>query len=63
MKPIEISAGGRSGTYEVQGGLITVYDKVTGRKKTTQIGASSPETLARIMLREIMLGWQRGEMS
>jgi hypothetical protein len=43
------------GSYETDGGMITVTAP-WGSKKTTQLGGSagSPETLARIMLREML---------
>jgi hypothetical protein len=41
-----------SGTWSVFGGRITVIAP-DGRQQTTQLGSSTPETLARLMLIEI----------
>jgi hypothetical protein len=40
------------GTYEVKDGMITTTSGKS--KKTTQVGGSPPEVLARIMLREMV---------
>ncbi len=41
-----------SGTYTVIGGVITVTAE-NGRQLRTQLGATPPETLAKILLREL----------
>jgi len=41
-----------SGTYTVIGGVITVT-AANGRQLRTQLGATPPETLAKILLREL----------
>jgi hypothetical protein len=43
-----------TGVYSVFGGTITVTGS-DGRQKTTQLGASLPESLARMMLIELEL--------
>ncbi|WP_020187094.1 hypothetical protein [Methylopila sp. 73B] len=42
------------GTYEVSDGMITVREKSTGRTKMTQLGGTPAETLAKMLLREIV---------
>ncbi|MEH6647972.1 hypothetical protein [Sulfitobacter sp.] len=42
-----------SGTYEVENGLVTVTAP-NGISTTTQVGDSPAETIARMMLREIV---------
>jgi hypothetical protein len=49
MPEIEISVRGR---YEVQGGIVTVVYR--GRKKSTQVGDSPPESIARLLLSELV---------
>ena len=50
MPEIEIEIPFR-GTYEVQGGIVTV--KYRGRKKSAEVGPS-PESIARLLLRELV---------
>jgi hypothetical protein len=49
MHEIEIPV---RGTYEVQGDIVTVVYR--GRKKSTQVGGSPPESIARLLLRELV---------
>jgi hypothetical protein len=50
---VEIEFGGRtvSGFYRVKRGLISV--STSQGSKATQVGGSPPESLARVMLREL----------
>lgn len=52
-KTTKICADGRSGTYEVKDGIVTVQDDATGRRKPTQIGNLPVEHVALMLLREI----------
>ena len=51
MPEIEIPV---RGTYEVQEGMVTVVYR--GRKKSAEVGGSLPETIARLVLRELVEG-------
>lgn len=47
-------------TYSVEQGLITVGTSF--HSKTTQVGGSSPEVLARIMAKELLADAKRKEL-
>jgi hypothetical protein len=53
--PIEIEVDGKrfEGRYSVESGVITVWTVLHGRE-ATQLGGSSPERLARILLHELV---------
>lgn len=52
--PVSVEVGGREycGEYELNKGMITVHFDL--RKKTTQLGGSDHETLARVLLSELV---------
>ena len=49
---VEIDGVMYRGTYEVKDGLITVWYRT--QKKSTQVGGSTPESLSRLLLREMV---------
>ena len=49
---IEVNGEKYAATFEVSRGIVTVnYD---GRKNSTQVGGSPPESIARILLSELI---------
>jgi hypothetical protein len=56
-KNVEIEKDGKryAGKYRVEGGIITVtYDGEGGGDKSTQVGNSEPERLAKLLLIELV---------
>ena len=54
---VEVEKDGRTyaGKYRVEAGIITVtYDLEGGADKSTQVGHSKPEELARLILLELV---------
>ena len=54
---VEIEKGGKTyaGMYRVEGGIITVtYDGDGGGAKSTQVGNTPPQSLARVLLAELV---------
>ena len=49
---VEVAATKHQGTYVIDGKTITVW--FHGRSKSTQLGGSTPEVLARLMLAELV---------